>query len=90
LDFTANIFHEMARCHAGCPRGKNENFRKNPNFLILHVTEKGRVVGLTSITDFVLENGVGIAVDSLYGLDQIIADIPDEEYRVMCENASRL
>lgn len=43
-----------------------------------------------AIADFVLENGVGIAVDSLYGLDHVIANISDEEYRTMCENVNRI
>ncbi|MCD8005045.1 MAG: hypothetical protein LUE91_05270 [Oscillospiraceae bacterium] len=41
-----------------------------------------------AIADFVLENGVGIAVDSLYGLDKVIANVSDADYRAMCENAS--
>ena len=43
-----------------------------------------------AIADFVLENGVGIAVDSLYGLDERIAGISEEDYRNMCENVSRI
>ncbi len=39
-----------------------------------------------AIADFVSENGVGITVASLEGLDRVISDLTDEEYKHMCEN----
>lgn len=41
-----------------------------------------------AISDFVKKNGVGIVVDSLFGLDKVIESISEIEYKQMCENAS--
>lgn len=43
-----------------------------------------------AIADFVLKNEVGIAVESLSGLDEIISAINDESYQRMCKNAARI
>ena len=43
-----------------------------------------------AIADFILKNEVGIAVESLSGLDRIISAISDESYQKMCENAARI
>ncbi len=43
-----------------------------------------------AIADFILENGVGIAVDSLYDLEEQIAKVSPEEYAKMCENVKKI
>ncbi len=43
-----------------------------------------------AIADFVLENGAGIAVDSLYRLDDVISDISADDYARMCERAGEI
>ncbi len=43
-----------------------------------------------AIADFVLKNNVGIAVGNLNHLDEIISDITDNDYKVMCENADKI
>lgn len=43
-----------------------------------------------AIADFVLKNEVGIAVESLCCLDEIIRAISDEKYQKMCKNAKRI
>lgn len=43
-----------------------------------------------AIADFVLKNEVGIVVESLSGLDEIISAISDESYQKMCKNAARI
>ncbi len=40
-----------------------------------------------AIADFVTKNGVGLAVDSLYDLENAIKDVSIEEYNQMCRNA---
>ena len=40
-----------------------------------------------AVVDFVLREGAGIAVDSLYDLENAVRAVPDGDYRVMCENA---
>ncbi|MBO7515935.1 MAG: hypothetical protein J6T47_09970 [Lachnospiraceae bacterium] len=43
-----------------------------------------------AIADFVLETGVGIAVDDLYSLDEVIGSITKEEYSRYAENAKKV
>lgn len=43
-----------------------------------------------AIKDFVIQNGVGIAVSGLNELEETIQRISPEQYEVMCENAERL
>lgn len=43
-----------------------------------------------AMADFVLKNEVGIAVESLDNLDEVISAISDESYQKMCENAKRI
>lgn len=44
----------------------------------------------SAIADFVLANGVGIAVDSLYELEDRIASVSKQEYETMVENAANI
>lgn len=39
-----------------------------------------------AIADFVIRNGVGIAVDSLYDVNDRISEISEADYASMCEN----
>lgn len=43
-----------------------------------------------AIADFVLENRLGIAVDDLYSLDEVISNISKEEYQSYVENAKKI
>lgn len=43
-----------------------------------------------AIADFVLRNGAGITVDSLYKLEEAVDAVPEAEYHAMCENARTL
>lgn len=43
-----------------------------------------------AIADFVLKNNVGIAVESLDNLDEVISAISDERYQEMCKNAKHI
>ena len=43
-----------------------------------------------AIADFVIKNGVGIAVESLYRLDHLLQEITDKDYNEMCANASKI
>ncbi len=39
-----------------------------------------------AIADFVLDNKVGITIDNLHRLEEVISEISDEQYQKMCEN----
>lgn len=43
-----------------------------------------------AIADFVLKNGVGIAVESLENLDVILQGISEEEYKSMCDKVAMI
>ena len=43
-----------------------------------------------AIADFVLANGVGITVDSLYDLEDRINSISPAEYEILCQNAQEI
>ena len=60
----------------------------NPHKTSLYLSSNLPVVvwSKAAIADFVLENKVGIAVDSLYELEKAINAVTSEEYTQMCEN----
>lgn len=64
----------------------------NPHKASLYLSSNMPVVvwKQAAIADFVLENGVGIAVSSLHEIPAAIRAISPEEYRVMCENVKKI
>ncbi len=60
----------------------------NPHKTSLYLSSCMPVVvwSKAAIADFVVKNGVGIAVDSLYELSDRISAISEADYRRMCEN----
>lgn len=44
----------------------------------------------SAIADFVLENQVGIVIDSLFEIEKKISEIQQEEYNVMCNNVRQV
>ncbi len=61
----------------------------NPHKTSLYLASNIPVIvwSQAAIADFVLENNVGIVIDSLYDLDRIISTIPNDDYSNMCRNA---
>lgn len=64
----------------------------NPHKVSLYLSSNMPVIvwNQAAIADFVIENGVGIAIGSLYELETVIKSISDEEYKKMCENAKKV
>jgi hypothetical protein len=60
----------------------------NPHKTSLYLSSGMPVIvwSKAAIADFVLENKVGITVDSLFTLEETIANISAEDYKAMCEN----
>lgn len=76
-----------------CAGNTGEYLRyNNPHKTSLYLASGMPVIvwSQAAIADFVLENGVGIAVDSLYGLDEVIANVSDADYKIMCENVKKI
>jgi len=64
----------------------------NPHKTSLYLSSNMPVIvwKQAAIADFILSNKVGIAVDNLYDLQNIINSISEEDYKKMCNNASRI
>lgn len=64
----------------------------NPHKLALYMRARKPVIiwEHAAAADFVLENGIGITVDSLENLDRRLASITEDEYREMLSNVDRV
>lgn len=64
----------------------------NPHKLALYMRARKPVIiwEHAADADFVRENGIGLTVDSLEGLDRRLASITEEEYREMLSNVDRV
>ena len=64
----------------------------NPHKTSLYLASGHPVIvwSQSAMADFVLTNEVGIAVDSLYDLDEAIGKVSEEEYARMCRNAEEI
>lgn len=73
-----------------CAGGMGEYLRyNNPHKTSLYLASGMPVIVWkeAAIADFVVKNGVGIAVQSLESLDKVLQDISEDEYKSMCDNA---
>ncbi len=78
---------------ATCAGNTGEYLRyNNPHKTSLYLASGMPVIvwKQAAMADFVLEKGVGIAVDNLYELDTAIAAVSEEAYAAMCANACRI
>lgn len=64
----------------------------NPHKTSLYLASNMPVIvwSQAAVAKFVVENGVGITVDSLYGLDKVISHISNDEYNMMCEKVNQV
>ncbi len=76
-----------------CAGNTGEYLRyNNPHKTSLYLASGMPVVcwSQAAIADFVLENGVGITVDSLYQLEERIKNVTAEEYKQLADNAAKM
>ncbi len=74
--------------------GKNGNYLRynNPHKTSLYLLSEMPVIiwKEAAMADFVIKNGAGIAVNSLYEVEDAIKGISEEEYNSMCRNAVKI
>ena len=76
-----------------CAGNTGEYLRyNNPHKTSLYLASGIPVVcwSQAAIADFVVSNGVGITVDSLYQLEERINSVSDEDYKQFAENAGKM
>lgn len=76
-----------------CTGNTGEYLRfNNPHKVSLYLASNMPVIVWreAAIADFVLENGVGLTIDSLYELEELIRNVTVEQYNNMCKNVEKI